>query len=69
MSGEIISSKHPSYKSTRFDILEMLSFLKQDVDDMTNSVKLEIKNNIEMEDLVSILEKLEEVKKAISNVK
>lgn len=69
MNGEIVSSKHPSYKSTRFDILEMLSFLKQDVDDMTNSVKLEIKNNIEMEDLVSILEKLEEVKKAISNVK
>lgn len=69
ISGELIHTKHPSYKSTRFDILEMLSFLKQDVDDMTNSVKSEIKNNIEISDLVTILEKLEEVKKAISNVK
>lgn len=69
INGELLNANLPSYKSTRFDILEMLSFLKQDVDAMTNSVKSEIKNNIEMSDLVTILEKLEEVKKAIANVR
>ena len=57
------------YNSQRFDILETLSFLKQDVDDMTNSVKAEIKHNIEPDTLAEIRDKLEEVKKAINNLK
>ncbi len=66
--GNVIESRI-HYNSARFDILETLSFLKQDVDDMTNSVKAEIKNNVEADTLAQIRDKLEEVKKAISNLK
>ncbi len=69
IDGNLIGSNASSYKSTRFDILEMLAFLKQDVDTMTNTVKYEIKNNLEMSDLMAILDKLQEVKKAIENAK
>ena len=69
LDGELISSNVPTYKSTRFDILELLSFLKQDVDDMTNLVKAELKHNIEADELVEIKGKLDEVKDAISKVK
>ena len=62
INGELLNANLPSYKSTRFE-------LKQDVDNMTNSVKSEIKNNVEVSDLVALLDKLEEVKKAIANVK
>ena len=59
----------PKYQSTRFDILEMLSYLKQDVDDVSNTVKAEIKNNPDENDLLKILRKLEEVKAALVNVR
>ena len=39
IDGNFVGSKQVTYKSTRFDILEMLSFLKQDVDDVSNLVK------------------------------
>ena len=68
IDGNILEAKI-KYNSTRFDILEMLSFLKQDVDDMTNVVKAEIKNSVEQDTLVEIREKLEEVKKAIESLK
>ena len=66
--GNILETKI-KYNSQRFDILETLSFLKQDVDDMTNSVKAEIKQNVESDTLAEIRDKLEEVKKAINNLK
>ena len=67
--GELIDSNVSKYKSTRFDILEMLSFLKEDVDEMTNKVKFEIKNNADTEELKQIYEKLEYVKEALNRVK
>lgn len=67
--GELLENLVPTYKSTRFDILELLSFLKQDVDDMTNSVKAELKNNIETDELIEIKSKLDDVKEALKAVK
>ncbi len=69
IEGELLENLVPKYKSTRFDILELLSFLKQDVDDMTNKVKAELKHNIETDELVEIKAKLDEVKNAITSVK
>ncbi len=69
MDGELLENLVPVYKSTRFDILELLSFLKQDVDEMTNKVKSELKHNIETDELVEIKAKLDEVKNAILSVK
>ena len=69
VNGEIIQTIVPTYKSTRFDVLELLSFLKQDVDDMTNSVKAELKNNIEADELAAIRTKLNDVKEALEAVR
>ena len=69
MDGELIASKMPKYKSTRFDILETLSFLKQDVEDMAKSVKKEIKNNVDSNDLQEIKKKLEELKDVLASIK
>lgn len=67
--GKIIKSKNMAYKSTRFDILETLAFLKEDVDHMSNSVKAELKNNIERADLNELMQKLNDVKEAITKLK
>ncbi len=67
--GNLISSGASEYKSTRFDILELLSFLKEDVDTMTNSVKDEIKHNVTEEELVQIRRKLNDLKEEIANIK
>ena len=67
--GKLLEGVMPKYQSTRFDILEMLSYLKQDVDDVSNTVKAEIKNNPDENDLLKILRKLEEVKAALVNVR
>ena len=69
MYGELLASKMPKYKSTRFDILETLSFLKQDVEDMAKSVKKEIKNNVDSNDLQEIKKKLEELKDVLASIK
>ena len=69
IDGNLLDFVKTEYKSTRFDILEMLSFLKQDVDDMTNVVKADLKNNRDNDNLDSVLQKLQEVKEAILNAK
>lgn len=69
VNGELLENKVSKYKSTRFDILEMLSFLKEDVDEMTNKVKIDIKNNANTEELKQIYEKLIEVKDVLNKVK
>ena len=69
IDGEFINSNKIEYKSTRFDILEMLSFLKQDVDDVTNMIKSEIKTTVDATTLNDIYSKLDEVKKALSNTR
>ena len=47
----------------------MLSFLKQDVDDVSNLVKSEIKTTVDSNTLKDIYEKLDEVKKALGNTR
>lgn len=68
LDGQLVETKS-TYNSTRFDILEELSFLKQDIDNVTNIVKAEIKHNVVEEDLQGIREKLSELQKAIDNIK
>ncbi len=67
--GVLVESTNTEYQSTRFDILELLSFLKEDVDNMTNTVKAEIKHNGSENDLVQIKKKLNELKESLSNIK
>lgn len=69
VEGELLGNTSSKYKSTRFDILEMLSFLKEDVDEMTNKIKGEIKNNADTNELKEIYAKLLDVKEALTNVK
>ena len=69
IDGEFVSSGVVKYKSTRFDILEMLSFLKQDVDDVSNMVKSEIKTTVDSNTLNDIYKKLDEVKRALNDAR
>ena len=69
IDGELVSSGVVKYKSTRFDILEMLSFLKQDVDDVSNLVKSEIKTTVDSNTLNDIYKKLDEVKRALNDAR
>ncbi|MDD2627761.1 MAG: MBL fold metallo-hydrolase [Clostridia bacterium] len=57
------------YMSTRFEVLELLSELKEDVDTMTNVVKSNIKQNIEEEELTGLRERLINLKDIIGKVK
>ncbi len=68
LDGKLLDSKL-KYNSTRFDILEELSFLKQDIDNVTNIVKSELKHNNEENDLELIKQKLDEIKNAINGIK
>ena len=43
LDGKLLETQI-KYNSTRFDILEELSFLKQDIDNVTNIVKAELKH-------------------------
>ncbi|MCX8074767.1 MAG: MBL fold metallo-hydrolase [Clostridia bacterium] len=67
--GKLVTLLQNSYISNRLDILEILSGLKQDMDELTNAVKTEIKQNSELDDLTSIQAKLSELKNAINMVK
>ena len=68
LDGKLLKTQ-VKYNSTRFDILEELSFLKQDIDDVTNLVKSELKHyNSEIE-LETIKSKLDEIKEAIAGIK
>ena len=68
LDGKLLDSKI-KYNSARFDILEDLSFLKQDIDNVTNIVKNELKHNNTQSDLELIKQKLEEIKNAINGIK
>ena len=67
--GEFIKSENVKYESTRFDILETLSMLKDGVDKMSNTVKAELKGNNENLDMEDIMKKLNKVKEAIEKIK
>ncbi len=68
LDGKLIETK-ATYNSERFDILEELSFLKQDMDNVTNIVKAQMKHGIVEEDLQGIREKLTDIQQAIANIK
>lgn len=68
INGEI-DKNSVTYKSARFDVLELLSFLKQDVDDMTNIVKSNIKHTIDDTELYDIIERLNKVKADLYDIK
>lgn len=57
------------YVSTRFEVLELLSYLKDDIDQMTNTVKSEIKQNVDETELAVLREKLDELKQIVDSVK
>lgn len=57
------------YVSSRFEVLELLSDLKLDIDDMTNVIKGQLKHNVEEDELVNIREKLQTLKESIENMK
>ncbi len=67
--GRLIDANMPKYKSTRFDILEALSMLKQDIEEVSTSVKNEIKQTSEESELESIQSRLDELKRLIDNLK
>ena len=69
VDGNLVESTMTTYKSTRFDILELLSFLKEDVDNMTNIIKNELKQNIDEQDMQEIRNKLEDLKGSLANLK
>lgn len=65
LDGRMLDKHVHSYSSKRFDIMEMLSDIKGDVDTLSNVIKKEIKQNITMEELENIKKKLEELKEYI----
>ncbi len=58
-----------TYNSTRFDILEELASLKQNMDDISNAVKSELKNTLAPEELISIKAKLLELQEMTVKLK
>ncbi len=70
MNGTCIKEKgNLKYVSTRFEVLELLSYLKDDVDEMTNTVKTEIKQNADDKELAVLKQKLDELKKIVDTLK
>ena len=57
------------YISTRFEVLELLSELKENIDKMTNVVKSHIKQNVKEEELAGLRERLSNLKDIIDKVK
>ena len=64
-----IDKSSVSYKSVRFDVLELLSFLKEDVDNMTNVVKTGLKHGTTDTELHDLVEKLNKVKNDLQDIK
>lgn len=62
-------SKQYEYKSKRLEVLELLSVLKDDVDELTNVIKKEIKQNADEMELANLKDKLDEIKNLISTTK
>lgn len=61
--------KQFEYKSKRLEVLEILSYLKDDIDELSNIVKKEIKHNVDEMELINLREKLGEIKDIITNTK
>lgn len=68
MDGKLLSDGHNSYKATRFNILELMASLKEEVDTMSNTVKKNLKSDVQSDYLQTVVAKLKEVQDAINAV-
>ena len=68
MEGKLLHDGKNSYKATRYNILELMASLKEEVDGMTNNVKRNLKSDVDHEYLQLIVDKLKEVQDSINNV-
>ena len=67
-NGTLLADGKNSYKATRFNILELMASLKEEVDNMTNVVKRNLKSDVQADYLQTIVEKLKDVQDAINIV-
>lgn len=68
INGTLLSDGKNSYKASRFNILELMTSLKEEVDTMTNNVKRNLKSDVDAEYLQMMVEKLKSVQDAIDEV-
>ena len=68
VDGTLLSDGKNSYKATRYNILELMTSLKEEVDTMTNNVKRNLKSDVNTEYLQNIVEKLKDVQDSINIV-
>ncbi len=68
MNGTLLSDGKNSYKASRFNILELMASLKEEVDSMTNNVKRNLKSDVDADYLQVMVNKLKSVQDAINEV-
>ena len=68
INGKLLSDNKNSYKATRFNILELMASLKEEIDGMTNVVKKNLKSNVETSYLEEVVEKLKVVQNSVNSV-
>jgi len=68
INGTLLSDGRNSYKATRYNILELMTSLKEEVYTMTNNVKRNLKSDVDTEYLQTIVEKLKSVQDSIDGV-
>ena len=68
VDGTLLSDGKNSYKATRYNILELMTSLKEEVDTMTTNVKRNLKSDVDTEYLQNIVEKLKDVQDSINIV-
>ena len=68
MDGKLLHDGKNSYKATRYNILELMASLKEEVDSMTNNVKRNLKSDVDQEYLQLIVDKLKDVQDSINIV-
>lgn len=68
MDGKLLHDGKNSYKATRYNILELMASLKEEVDSMTNNVKRNLKSDVDQEYLQLIVDKLKDVQDSIDIV-
>ena len=66
--GTLLSDGKNSYKATRYNILELMASLKEEVDEMTNNVKKTLKGDVQTDYLQTLVDKLKEVQDSINDV-
>lgn len=68
MNGVLLSDGKNSYKASRFNILELMTSLKEEIDTMSNNVKRNLKSDVDTEYLQMMIGKLKSIQDAIDEV-